>query len=232
MWSSFEEKSREIVDLDKILGLLSWDDETLAPPKARPGRGKQLGTLEAIRHQRLTDPAFGELIEKLSGEKDPLKAAWIRRAKKRRDLAVRVPERLVKALAEVKSEALVAWQEARAKNTFETFAPALEKMFALMKERGQALAAGGDAYDALIDELEPGMTAAKLKPLFARLREALVPLVREVTASNADQPSLFEQDFDEKAQWDLTITALKTLGFELESRQAGQIGASVHRNCG
>ena len=40
-------------------------------------------------------------------------------------------------------------------------------------------------YDALMYRFEPGETVATLKPLFARLREAMLPLVRAI----ADRPA-------------------------------------------
>src|SRR5688572_6069532 len=113
-WPLFEARMHELKDLDGILGLLSWDEETYAPPKARISRGEQTATLETIRHQRLVDPKLSELIDKLDGQPlEPARAACVKRVKRLRDLAAKVPEDLVKEIARVRSPALSAWQEAR-----------------------------------------------------------------------------------------------------------------------
>src|SRR5207244_11521311 len=97
-WNDLLERMNEIKDLDGILGLLSWDEETYAPPGARVQRGTQTGTLEGIRHQRIVDPALGDLIETAASDPSlPIPSqAMVRRLKRRRDLATKVPEPLVK----------------------------------------------------------------------------------------------------------------------------------------
>ncbi|HNQ99150.1 MAG TPA: hypothetical protein PKN52_04070, partial [Trueperaceae bacterium] len=54
-------------DLAAAADLLSWDQDTYMPPGASEGRGEQEATLHAIRHARLTDPAYGDLLEELEG---------------------------------------------------------------------------------------------------------------------------------------------------------------------
>ena len=43
-----------------------------------------------------------------------------------------------------------AWVEARARDDLASFLPMLERVVALSREKGAALAQGGDAYDALL----------------------------------------------------------------------------------
>ena len=83
---------REIVDLDQVLSLLSWDEETYAPDRARLVRGRQTGTLEAIRHHYLATgrrigmkPAGGvrttkQALHMLVLVKETLGDAWLRPA--------------------------------------------------------------------------------------------------------------------------------------------------------
>src|SRR5688572_5107901 len=153
-WELFEARMHELKDLDGILGILSWDEETYAPPKGRIARGDQTSTLESIRHQRLVDPKLGDLIETLSEQRlDPVKTTCIRRMKRQRDLAVKVPESLVKEMAVVRSASLQAWQQARKGDDFSQFKPHLDRMLVLLRQKADALShASGDRYDALLDE--------------------------------------------------------------------------------
>src|SRR5688572_33452244 len=106
-WELFEARMHELKDLDGILGILSWDEETYARPKGRIARGDQTATLESIRHQRLVDPRLGELIDTLSrASLDPVKSTCLQRMKRQRDLAVKVPELLVKEMALARSASL------------------------------------------------------------------------------------------------------------------------------
>ena len=50
------------------------------------------------------------------------------------------------------------------------------KVTGAQREEGAALADGGDVYDALLDDYEPGATAAQLSEMFGALRPRLVGL--------------------------------------------------------
>src|SRR5688500_5118601 len=111
-FSELLSRSAEIKDLDGVLGLLSWDEETYAPPGARAQRGLQTATVEAIRHQRTIDPALGELISALleDASLNVEEKTLVERVKRKRDLATKLPESLVKELAATRSISLDAWQ--------------------------------------------------------------------------------------------------------------------------
>jgi carboxypeptidase Taq len=110
----------ELKDLEGVLGLLSWDEETYAPSGARPARGRQTGTVEALRHQRLVDPALGDQIQGAlaDGALTAEQHLMAKRLERQRNLAVKVPESLVKAFAEARSTALEAWQKAKKERNF------------------------------------------------------------------------------------------------------------------
>ncbi len=52
---------------------------------------------------------------------------------------MKVPARLVRELAKLQSEALVAWREARAQSRFERFAPFLARLVTLRREQAACL---------------------------------------------------------------------------------------------
>ncbi|MFO0722187.1 MAG: carboxypeptidase M32 [Myxococcota bacterium] len=223
-WQRFDEKMREIIDLDQILGLLSWDEETCAPEEARLVRGRQTGTLEAIRHQKLVAESFGTAIAEASGSHG-LSAArhtMIQRMERRRAQAMAMPERLVKAFAEARSAALVAWQGARKDDQFQAFAPHLFRLVELSRERAQALIAAkaapaGPLYDALLDEYEPGMSSARLRPVFAELSAGLVELLGRLNQRGTKTSAApFKKPYDVDAQWKMTLEVLGFVGFDLK----------------
>ena len=83
-----------------------------------------------------------------------------------------VPATLAEEIARITSLAQGIWAEARAKNDVAHFLPMLTRVVDLRREEGQAMAAagvgGGDAYDALIDDYEPGASGASLGAMFDR----------------------------------------------------------------
>lgn len=221
-WAEFATRMHEIRDLDGVLNLLGWDEETSTPPAGREARGRQTATIEAVRHQRLVEPALGEQMAVLleAGGLSLEREQMVRRLQRRRDLATRVPEKLVRSLAEARSRSLEAWQRARTARDFPAFKPHLEEMVRLLRAKADALGTppGGERYDALLDEHEPGMVAARLRPVLERLRQGLVPLVEAILGKpRRPAPAFLEgRSYPLDAQWALTVRVLRDLGFDLE----------------
>jgi carboxypeptidase Taq len=70
-------------------------------------------------------------------------------------------------------------------------------------------------YDVLLDDFEPGLTTAELKPLFEELREALVPLVAATgDPQQARNAGVFDGDYPAEAQRDVILRILAPLGFD------------------
>ena len=67
------------------------------------------------------------------------------------------------------------------------FLPTLEEVVSLKKQEAQALAEGGDVYDALIDDFEPDMTATELAVMFDHMRPRFGGLAR--SGPGATSPS-------------------------------------------
>lgn len=219
-WRALEARMHELKDLEGVLGLLTWDEETYVPAGARLARGHQTATLEAIRHQRLVDPALGAAFEELASasELDEAQRVCLARLSRQRTLALRVPERLVTELARARSGSLASWQEARTSGDYAVFEPHLAAILRLTRERADALGApSGVRYDALLDEFEPEMTVGVLAPVLDALRAELVPLVGAIVESGRRPDTRFlDQRFDAAAQWQFTLRLLRDLGFDLE----------------
>lgn len=217
-------RMQELRDLQGVIGLASWDQETYLPAKAHEARASQLATLEGLYHERLVDPALGAWLAE-ARTTTPDEAAMVRVLQKERDRAVKLPGALVKAIAEAQGAALTAWREARAKQDFSVFQPKVQRLLALRREQADAWGHGGERYDALLDKYEPGMTVARLGPALSALREQLVPLVAAIDAK-PKRPSPFAgKSFDPEAQWAFTMELLPAMGFDLE---AGRQDRSVH----
>ncbi|CAN0596405.1 unnamed protein product, partial [Laminaria digitata] len=91
------------------------------------------------------------------------------------------------------------------------------------QEEGAALAAGGDVYDALLEDYEPGAKAADLEAMFGALRPRLVALREAVLAK--PQPQGLSGTFDEGGQMKLARLLAKTFGYDMKR---GRVDKAVH----
>ncbi len=227
-YARFLELSGEIHDLAGAMGLLEWDQEVMMPPAGVAGRARQRATLAAVMHDRMVDPELGDALETAAaaGTDDPWAAANLREMKRQRDRAVKVPRDLVADLARTGALAQQAWVEARTKDEWATFAPHLARLVDLKRREAEAVGYETEAYDALIDEYEPGARAADLARLFAALREGLVPILDGIRgAFNPPNGALWRGAFAEGDQDALGRSVLAAMGYDF---RAGRLDISAH----
>lgn len=213
---------RETEALSQVAGRLGWDQETMMPRDAAPQRGEEMAAMETVLHARRIDPRIADWLAQAetSGE---VEVAQVRQIKRSYDRASKVPAKLASQIARVTSEAQGAWAAAREADDFAAFAPVLKDVVSLKREEGAALSAGGDVYDAMLDDYEPGATAAELSAMFDALRPRLVNLRAAVLDAKA--PPALQGKFDEGAQMKLSRQIAKTFGYDMAK---GRVDKAVH----
>lgn len=227
-------RTREAAVLSSCGNLLSWDESTHMPKRGSAHRGEQMGLLARLGHEMVTAPIIGELlgaVELSDVVRDPDSdaAANVREIRRSYDRAVKLPSRLVEELARVSTTAQAVWREARKASDFSLFRPHLEQLVDLLRQKADAIGYAASRYDALLDEYEPGATAADVAELFAKLRAELVPLVQAILDSGRKAPKhLLERDFPVDRQRLFAESAAAAIGFDLD---AGSIDDTTHPFC-
>ncbi len=228
LYQEFMERIGEVIDLRHASALLQWDQEVHMPEKGAEARGCQLATLAALEHRMFTSDGLRGMVEELSGMDglDAEQSVTIAETKRDLDRALRIPEKLVHAMAEAQSRAYQAWVEARKKSDFPLFLPHLETLVALAREKAECLGYAESPYDALLDEYERGMTASQLRPLFDNLAERQSALLARIMESGR-QPdvSKMDRDWDAFGQLRLTEAILEAMGYDFK---AGRQDIAVH----
>ena len=208
--------------LGQIAGRLGWDQETMMPRGAAAQRGEEMAAIESVLHARRTDPRIADWLDRAVAV-DQASHAVLRHVRRSYERAIRVPPPLAAELARVTSVAQGVWAEARASEDIAAFLPTLDHVVRLRREEGQALAQGGDVYDALLDGYEPGATSAGLSRMFGALRPRLVALRAAVLA--AGPAPVLTGTFDEAGQLRLSQELAVVFGYDLNR---GRIDKAVH----
>ncbi len=215
---------RDTQALGQVAGRLGWDQETVMPRGAAAQRGAEMGAMEAMLHARRTDPRVADWLAGIDDMTlDPVGQAKMREIRRAFTRAQKVPAALAARLAQITSEAQGAWAEARSADDFAAFAPVLSEVVTLKREEGAALAAGGDLYDAMLQDYEPGATGAGLEALFADMRPALTELRAAVL--DAPAPQALSGTFDEAAQMKLSRHLARSFGYDMSR---GRVDKAVH----
>jgi carboxypeptidase Taq len=216
--------TRDTQALGQVAGRLGWDQETMMPRGAASQRAEEMAAMESVLHARRMDSRVGDWLGSVDASAlDPVGKANMRHIRRSFERTSKVPAALAARLARVTSEAQGIWAEARAADDFKAFAPTLAEVIMLKREEGQALAAGGDVYDAMLADYEPGTTGADLEAMFGAMRPVLSEL-RAAVRDAAPVPKL-EGSFDESAQMKLTRLLAKTFGYDMAR---GRVDKAVH----
>ena len=222
------ERYERISAINGAAGVLGWDQQTMMPDEGTPARSSQLSALSGISHDLLTDEEFGELLDDLeAADLDPEQAAVVRELRFQYDRAVEVPEDLVQELTETSSEGQQVWQEAKAEDEFETFAPTLENVRDLHVERAGHIDPDKEPYQVLHEGGERDIPLETVEEIFTQLREELVPLIDEIQAEGDDVPNPFAEHapYDPDKQEALSRDALDLLDFDWDR---GRLDTSPH----
>lgn len=232
--SEFLERVKVWQRINAIAGHLSWDQETLMPPKGAKSRGETLAWLASESHRHITDPDLERCLEELESRlesiqsDDPDLACIVIRMRRSVDQACKLPAALVIELTKTQSEAMQIWQQARAKSDFTIFAPVLGKIIDLTKQKMKYLGGESATYDILLDEYEIGMTIEDYDPLFSGLRQRLIPLLEKIVqASKAKSGPTIPtgMEFPLLAQESFCKEVSQLTGFDFE---AGRMDPSTH----
>lgn len=209
----------EVVDLRGAGFLLTWDQATYMPPGGAPARVRQLALLETLAHERLTDPEVRRLLEQAERgtpdlPEDSLEAAYLRVARRDFERAVRLPADFTRTFAQHTAVTYQVWTEARPANDFGRVQPLLERTLELSREKAELLGPFEHPADPLIAESDDGMTVGLLRPLFAELRAALVPLVRDLAAREGPDAHFLQQHYPLAAQFAFAAERAGEFGYD------------------
>ncbi len=222
--------SRELVNLDTTMGLLHWDQRTHIPAKGHDNRAEQIATLARIHHQRETDPRAGEWLAAMEvtdvvADPEAAEAVNVREWRRSYDKAIKIPENLAVALAKAQAHGESAWEKAKPQSDWAAFQPSLEELVGLRKEQAEILGYEKEAYDALLDEYEPGAKAAEIEPVFRVLREATVKLLDRLRDLEQPKTMVAGKDYPLIDQERVCKAVAAKLGYDLD---AGRLDTTMH----
>lgn len=226
--------SKNIRVLQGISSILDWDQETYMPPGATGIRSEQLKTMAGLIHREKTSKkysnALGKLIDIPSGKiiakglPQPDQAAlkeW------RRDFIkdTALPAKFVEDFAKLTSQSILVWRNAKKENTFQQFAPYLDRIVTMCRKKADLLGYHDHPYDALLDNYEPDITTKEVSKLFSNLRDHLTTLIKKITAAKQIDDQFLFGKWDHAKQIAFSHKILEAMGYDFSK---GRLDFSTH----
>jgi carboxypeptidase Taq len=230
-YQQLEQEFRRLHAFRSAASILRWDSAVMMPRGSSDLRGEQLAALETESHALLTSPRVSRLLSRAEANSAGLEdwqTANLREMRREREHAIATPQNLVSRLAKATARAEVKWSEAKEKSDFAIFAPHLEEVVNLTRDKAGLLgkALNLDPYDALVDEFGPGMTSAEIDTIFTTLGRRLPGLIQDVIDLQAKRPPLeITGRFTPSKQRQLALEVMRAIGFPFDR---GRLDESEH----
>jgi len=220
------ERQQKIANIGYGSMYLNWDQQVTMPEGGAPGRAQQLSALSSISHELLVDDDVAEWLEELEdADLTDEQAANVREIRRSYERSADVPNDLVQEITQVSSENQQIWQEAKAEDDFDAFAPRLEKVRELGIERAEHIDPEKSPYQVMYEDGQPYVDIETIEGIFEQLREAVPELVDEIRATDADLADPFEGEYDEETQEAVCREALDFLGYDWDR---GRLDTAPH----
>jgi carboxypeptidase Taq len=232
------EKSKSLVVLGSAEAMISWDMETMMPPRGVYLRSEQLSLLSQIHHKMGSAPATGKLLNSLTRSRQyetlsEVEKRNVHLIKKNYDEQTKLPSKLVAEIAKQQAITVNIWKKAKATKNYAVFKPELEKLVAMNQKAAEILMKVKQTktpYDALVDIFEPKMTSGAINKIFAELQQGLKILLAKIeTAPNQSDASVLCRQIPLEKQREIAKGLAQTLGYDFTSSDAaGRIDETEH----
>jgi carboxypeptidase Taq len=184
----FNALDKEIYLMKCIAALLNWDTTVNMPIKASIQRAEQESLISVRIHELSTSRKLVNLLKRLSQKKFYRKLSDTDRA--RVDLynhllkkTLKVPKKYVEEYSKAASLSHQMWEESRKKESYETFASYLKKIFELKKQEAKYISPKTHPYNIFLDEFERDITMNEIDAVFDGLKQELITLLKKIRNS-------------------------------------------------
>ena len=220
-YSSLLNTSLEMSYLDSMISLSELDQATSMPENATEYRAKAQSYLADLRNKKEIDPEFGMLLSIASNGSgwSTVVAANLRLWNRDYSKRIKLPADFAARESETASLAEAAWEKAREKDDYTIFQPHLKAMVELNREKARYWGYQEHPYDALLDDVMPGMTVAKCDKLFDLIKHRIIELIEEIKNSNqtASKNIYGSGRYAEERQEELVKNITTALGYDYGS---------------
>lgn len=230
-YQQLEQEFRRLHSFRSAASVLRWDFAVMMPRGSSELRGEQLAALESECHSIVTSPRVSRLLDRAEANLqglDEWQQANLKEMRRERDHSIATPQNLVSRLAKATARAEIKWIEARQKSDFALFAPHLEEVSGLVRNKAELLgkALKLDPYDALLDEFSSGMTTEQIDGIFTTLGRRLPGLIQEAIDVQSKRPTQeITGRFAIGKQRHLATELMKIMGFPFDR---GRLDESEH----
>lgn len=185
--AKFKAELKTLSAYNHAVGVMYYDIETAAPKNASAGFGETLGTLSEITYKLSVNEERFALIDFLMehrGELDNITRREVEEESRELENMRKIPMDEYVEYQKLLALSQSAWQEAKTTDDYSIFEPYLAKIVDFVRRVAAYVNPQINPYDYWLDKFERGMNTEVLDSYFAKVKAALVPLIKRVVMKN------------------------------------------------
>ena len=229
---SIFDKAREHAVIRSTADTLGWDQETFLPPAAAAHRASQLSWLSSRAHELSVSDEWKRELEEAEAQASqagPTTVANLKELPRQLDRATKPPVELVARESAATSLGMHAWADARKNSDFAAFAPHLETLVRIAREKADLWGYEEEPYDALLASHERATSTAAVASLFDKLAPDVKRIAAQAVENSKKHPvQLPAGPYPVAAQQELNRRIAESIGFDFD---AGRIDTTTHPFC-
>lgn len=194
-----------------------FEQSTFAPKKGIPYSNEMLSRLSKQAFMIENDPKMYQKInDYYQRMEEGVEKLEVKKRLESLNRTKNIPSDVYANFIKVKADSELAWHEAKERSDYSHFKPYFK---ALMKATLQLVDYypefdGTNAYDVLLNKYEPGTSIQMYDAFFQKVKEKLVPLIREIQTKPAIDDSILHQSFDIERQKKFLKEVLQFLNYD------------------
>ena len=225
---------KKLESLNHAQSMLAVDEAVMMPEGGGEKRAEAMATLAGMAHDIASAPQVGEWIAAAKPESEEQRMALRESERSYLNLTC-LSSAFVQKQVEARIRSEQRWRKLRPTGNWTDFLPLLENIVVLAREEAELRAdvLKCAPYDALIEQYDPGSSAAVITPVFAELKtflKAFIPGALEAQASRRTQQpkNPFKGPFPVAHQKSLGEELMRAMGFDFNH---GRLDVSHHAFC-
>lgn len=217
-----------MASLGYMQALMGWDSMTLASKKGIDARSAVSANISELSFNTLINDQVKTMLDALDAQKEALNdldQAKLTYYTKAYHQIAKIPVDEYAAYSALCAKSNLVWEEAKEKNDYSLFAPYLKEVLDTQKRFVTYRGYEGHPYNTLLDDYEPGLTVEVADRFFQQLKEAIVPLVKQIQEKGHMDFDFLHQNYAIADQEKFSKHLMEILGFRMDS---GTIAVSAH----
>lgn len=219
---------QKIADACYIAKLMHWEMDITAPKKSLDYLIEVKTKVEMEIFNLSTSEEYKRLIDNVINSEEyhtlsKEEQIYLKELQEDYEKDKLVPSDFYEEFSMLCSKSNAIWVEAKEKKDYQIFKPYLAKMIAYTKKYYlYKYPNTANLYDEMLNDFERGLTSSKIDPLFAKLKEGILPLVKKLPKEKKTQAT---REYSKEELLDIAHYLLDYIGFDNER---GALGIYPH----